>query len=297
MHLVPFESHLAADVTALYNEAVAPVPDCHPVAADRFASLEKLARRNLRDEALMAAQSDDGRPVGFVHIGIALPVKEEEEDWLPKGEPAAIRFLYHQAGHRQAGQALLDWAERWARERARPYLVAWHWLHRYPFYLPYCYLSEHMGHVRALFGVNGYREDLSELYLRWPDFTPPQPVKPDLDFRLVTEKADGSYGPRLRLRAMQGGRELGACLMDRGHWSAPNAAEWCFCDGLDVIDEFQGKRLGLFLLATGLQEMRKQGCRHAAITTNWTNYRAALMYTNLGFQHADRTYSFRKDLA
>jgi len=296
MRILPFEPDLSAQVAALYNEAVAPVPDCHPVALDRFASLEKLASEHLREEALVLAQTEDGRAVGFVHIGIALPVKEEEEDWLPKGEPAAIRFLYYQPGYRQAGQALLDWAERWARERARSYLVAWHWLHRYPFYLPYCYLSEYLAHVRALFGMNGYREHLSELYLRWPDFTPPEPARPDLDFDLITEQAQGNYGPRLRLRAIRGEQEIGECCMDRGHWSAPDANDWCFCDELHVIDDLQGKRLGLFLLATGLQEMRKQGCRHAAITTNWANYRAALMYTNLGFQHADRTYSYRKDL-
>lgn len=293
IELVPFARDLVEEVTDCYNEAIAPVPDCHPVGPERFA--DPFQHGNLRDQVLMVARDGSGGAAGFVHVGISLP---PTEGWLPPADLPVIRFLCYRPGKRAAGQALLTWAEEWARGTGARALLAFHQHYRYPFYhAPYCHLSEHIAHVRALFGMNGFAEDAAELYLRWPDFTPPEPVKPSLACTLEFEQSEGPYGPRLRIRAVQAGRELGGCTMDRGHWSAPDAEDWCFCDGLGVREEFQGKRVGLYLLATGLQEMRRAGCRHAAITTGWTNYRAALMYTNLGFRHADRTVSFRKELA
>lgn len=293
MRIVPFEPDLASHLAALYNEAIAPVPDCHPVPPDRFASLETIASRNLRDEALAAAADESGELLGFVHVGVSLP---PAEDWQPPADQPVIRFLYYRIGARRAGQALLEWAEGWARERGN-LLIACHQHFRYPFYhAPYCHLSEHMGHVRALFGMNGYREEEMEVYLRWTDFTPPEPVRPDLDFELVSQESESPFGTRVRFRAVQNDRTIGSCTMDRGHWSDPNGEEWCFCDGLGVEEEFQGKRLGMFLLCTGLQEMHRAGCRHTSITTGWDNHRAALMYTNMGYRHADRTCSYRKEL-
>ncbi len=291
--IVPFRPDLASQIAALYNEAIAPVPDCHPVAQERFGSMEGIASRNLRDEALMAAAGEDGELLGFAHVGVSLP---PTEDWQPPADQPVIRFLYYRAGARRAGQALLEWAEDWARERGDS-IIAYHQHFRYPFYhAPYCHLSEHMGHVRALFGMNGYREDAMEVYLRWVDFTPPEPVRPDLDFELTREESECSFGSRVRYRAVQGGRTIGSCTMDRGHWSDPEGDLWCFCDGLGVEEEFQGKRLGMFLLCTGLKEMHRAGCRHASITTGWENHRAALMYTNMGYRHGDRTCSYQKEL-
>lgn len=42
--------------------------------------------------------------------------------------------------------------------------------------------------------------------------------------------------------------------------------------------------------------MRRAGCRHALISTDWNNYRAYLFYTNFGFRFLDRTFGFRKEL-
>jgi ribosomal protein S18 acetylase RimI-like enzyme len=64
-----------------------------------------------------------------------------------------------------------------------------------------------------------------------------------------------------------------------------------------VADRLQGQRLGRFLISTALQEMHRAGCRHASISTLWSNYRAALLYTGLGYQHTDRTVCFIKLLS
>ena len=58
---------------------------------------------------------------------------------------------------------------------------------------------------------------------------------------------------------------------------------------LYVAEPFREQRLGSFLIATARQEMRRLGCRHTALSTSWRNHRAVLMYTNTGYEHADRT--------
>jgi len=295
MEIVPFEPTMSEGMARCYNELIAPVPYCHPVSAERFASLADLASDRMRDEALVVARSEDGEVTGFVHVGISLPPRQEED---PPADLGAIRFLACRPGERVVGKALLEWAEQWARERQRARILAWSMAFRYPFYhFPCAYLSEHIGHVRALFGMHGYQEHESEVLLVWPDFAPPQAERPAMEFALEMDRREGRLGPRLELRAQQDGREVGSCVMYRTKaWPAPDAQDWCWCDSLWVDDRLQGQRLSLFLITTALCEMRKAGCRHAAISTGWANHRAALLYTKLGYRHADRTCCFVKEL-
>jgi GNAT superfamily N-acetyltransferase len=296
MQLLPFEPGMAPALARCYNALIADVPNCHPVPAEQFGRLEVLAstRRAIREETMMVAEVE-GEIAGFVHVGIAPP---PEAPWHPQGEPGILRFLSYRPGQRPVGQALLDWAESWARERGRSALLAWDMGHVYGFYhFQYAHLSERIGHVRALHGMVGYLEHDSELFFLWRDFAPPAPARPALDFEVSTDLQDGPYGPRVEVTALQQGARIGLCRMDRGQPSpAPDAQDWCFCDELDVSGPFQGQRLGHFLLSTGLGLMREAGCRHAAISTNEQNHRAALMYTNLGYRFADRTVAFRKEL-
>jgi GNAT superfamily N-acetyltransferase len=294
VQIVRFEPNMASGVAQCYNDLIEPVPECYPVLAERFRSLAALSHRRMRDEEIMVARAD-GDVVGFVHVGIALPAKDDEE---PKGEPGVIRFLSYRVGQRGVGQALLEWAEGWMRERQRDAVVAWEAELRYPFYhFGYAHLSERIGHVRGLLGMNGYREMGGELYFTWPDFTPPQVERPPFDFDLKAEWREGPSAKWLSVVAMQGEAKVGHCNMDlREESPAPEAKEWCYCDALWVTERLQRKRLGTFLLATALDEMRKTGCKHAAISTGGTNYRAQLMYANMGFQVVDYTVVFRKEL-
>jgi GNAT superfamily N-acetyltransferase len=292
MRLVPFAPDMAVGVAACYNELIAPVPQCHPVPADRFASLEDLACERLRDEHLMVAQGEEGGVRGFVHVGIVT----SGLDYRPPMGPGTIRFLAYRPGERLVGQMLLDWAEAWVREQGGTVITAWNGSYPYPFYYfpGGAQLSEHIGHVRALLGMAGFKERGSELLLTWRDFLPPTPQPPALECRLKLVWTDG---PRLKVRAMREQEELGWCVMARGQVSpSPEADDWCFCLGLHVQEPFRGQRLGSFLIATALQEMRRLGCRHTALSASWTNYRAVLMYTNMGYRHADRTCNFIKVL-
>jgi len=295
MEIVPFEPNMAGGIAHCYNRLVAPVPECYPVSEDRFASVESLAHRRLRDEEIAVARKG-GEVVGFVHVGVALPVEHYEE---LEGEPGVIRFLAYRVGERSVGQALLEWAEAWARGRERSAVLAWEAELRYPFYhFGYAHLSERIGHVRALMGMNAYRELGGELYLTWPHFTPPKPERPPFDFDLQVEWQEGPTARRLSVRALEGEEQVGKCNMDLRHQSpAPDEKQWCYCDDLWVAERLRGKRLGMFLLSTALSETRAAGCLHAAITTGGANYRAQLMYTNMGFQVVDYTVAFRKALS
>jgi len=294
MEIVPFEPNMAAGIARCYNQLIAPVPECYPVSEERFASVQSLAHERLRDEEIAVARQR-GEVVGFVHVGVALPVEHYQE---LEGEPGVIRFLSYRPGERSVGQALLEWAEAWARNRERDAVVAWEAELRYPFYhFGYAHLSERIGHVRALMGMNGYREPGGELYLTWPHFTPPKTERPPFDFDLQVEWREGPTERWLSVRATQGEERVGRCNMDlRQQSPAPDAQQWCYCGELWVRERLQGKRLGMFLLATALSEMRAVGCTHAAISTGANNYRAQLMYTNLGFQVVDYTVGFRKEL-
>jgi len=293
IELVPFEPGLTAGVAQCYNDLMVDVPYSRPIPVERFGDdpVTLLGRRPLRNQEIAAARADDGEVVGYVHVGIALP---PEQPWHTQGEPGVIRVLAYRPGQRAVGQALLEWAEAWARRHERTAMEAFSLAFRYPFGLaPYAHLPDSIAHVWALFTMNGYREAGSELHLHWCDFLPPTPVRPDLEFELSHEWQDGPFGRQVEVVARQGETYLGRCIMIR----MQEDPEWGFCDELDVAEAFQGKRLGMFLLTTGLQEMRGLGCVHAGISTNWTNYRAALFYTNLGYRFTCRTASFWKGLA
>lgn len=295
--LRPYHPSLAPQVARCYNETIALVPDTCPAPAEWFAgpAARHSLHYELNEQHIMVAE-EGGRLLGFVHVAAAPPPKE---DWHPKESAAVIRCLTYLPGRRQVGQELLDWAEQWARSRGKQELIAWHALYSYPCQSPWTHLSNCASHLRALFGMAGYAPMHDQLYLTWHDFVPPESARggPDLEFELRTEQMSGLTGPRLKLFAMQGGTWLGECQMDRGHASPiPDADDWCYCAGLFIADAFQGKRLGLYLLATGLQEMHRAGCRHASISTVSDNYRAALFYTNLGYRYLDYSAAWRKSL-
>jgi len=293
MEIVAFEPGMAKAVARLYNELVEPLPECHPAASTRFESLDALKHKELRDEQMMVAR-EEGTVIGFVHVGVLLPAERPRR--IP-GEAPVIRFLSYRVGERRVGQALLEWAEGWAKEQGHRELHAWPSATRYPFHhFGAAHLSERIGHVRGLFGMNGYEVHDSEMLLLWRDYEPPAVKRPPLEFDVELVHWEGPMAERLGWVAKAGETQLGMCSMDWGQHSRPDAKEWCYCNSLEVKDELQGKRLGTFLLGTALAAMKEKRCKHAAISTNGTNYRAQLMYTNVGYRFADLTYGFRKQI-
>ena len=297
MEIVGFDSGMADAVARCYRDAAASAPFCAPVEGRWFTDLGRLARHPVREEVVLVAR-EGARIAGFVHAAVAAPATEQ---WHVAGEPGVVRFLAYRPGERAVGKALLEAAEAWLRGRGRAEIIAGHSAFMYPFYhLPFAHMSERMAHITALFGMAGYVPAESEVLFEWPEFDPPSVPRPGLDVEVRVERRDiDTLGPGVAVNALRKGREVAECLMvrlDSQKWR-PELAGRCFCSSLHVDDAFQGKGLGKHLLSVGLGEMKRDGMRHALISTEWNNHRAYLFYANFGFRFLDRTFSFRKQLA
>jgi len=195
LEILRFQPEMAVDLARCYNTFVADVPHCAPVAAECFADINRLSAAHTDEERIVVAHETGRRIVGFAHIAIAAP---PTQDWHPKGEPGIIRFLAYQLGHRAAGAALLEAAERWFQEHERREVCAWCNDYTYGFYhLPFAHLSDRLMCVHALLGQAGYRVSMSGPLFDWHDFEPPTVARPDLEFELRVEDGslrDGSSG-------------------------------------------------------------------------------------------------------
>ena len=296
VEIVPYEPDMAAGLACCYNGLMAPVPYHHPAAEDWFRDLRPAEFQSCTEEAVLVAL-EDGQVVGFTHVGISAPPTHK---WHIKGEPGVIRFLSYRPGERAVGAALLEAAERWLWEHERTKIVAGFSGYMYPFYpLPGGHISDRISHVPPLFGMAGYAVPESEVLFHWLDYQPPEVPRPDVEFELACEaKQTDQRGLAVTIRAMQGDRQVGECNMSslRGDPWRPQFADWCVSGELLVAEAMQGRGLGKYLHARGLAEMRRDGCRHAMISTDWNNYRAYLFYTNFGYSFLDRTSGFGRDL-
>jgi ribosomal protein S18 acetylase RimI-like enzyme len=299
MQIRPYTPAMLPHIVQAYNAAVAPVPHCYRVRRDdlRLALapvVDGEQSETRRDEAVFVAV-DQKTVAGFVHVAIGPPKphKDPEEEGL-------IRFLWYRPGLRQAGEALLDAAEKHVRERGHAAISAFPQKHRYPFYhLAAAYLSDYLGHVIALLGLGGYRRSNGEVFLDWQDFSLNEPGDLPVSAQIQVEHTDGRGRlPGVTVRAMQGDRQIGICEnASAGEFSRDRLAqEWLFTTWLAVDGEYEGMGLGRWLLHRALWEGRVMGYRHAAISTAWENYRALMFYSNFGYQVVDWTYGYRREL-
>ena len=165
--------------------------------------------------------------------------------------------------------------------------------YRYRFYhFKYAYLSVALRQIQALLGYNGYKRKLGEVFLAWKNYTV-IPTEPTLEVELsVNWEPSGGERPNCTVQAFRDGIEIGICQSISGQAfrdgieigicqsisgsefsDAPDAQDWFHTQWLGITDEFQGQGLGRHLLQQTLQEMRDIGYRHAAISTDWENYR------------------------
>lgn len=295
----PYRPDDLKGVLDLYNDLlVGRVPHCWPVAASALGGILGAAEAEhdgvrLLEQAVLVAGSADG----FVHVG-----RQAVHKWQDH-EVGVIRFLACRRGERAVGDALLQAAESWMRERGLGHSTVMPQVWRYPFYgFPHAYLSDHLDHVQALVRFRGYTRSGGEVFLDWPEMQPEPGVQPEgLDFDLSLEDRPGEGRlPGLRLRALQGDEIIGTCVLVSGADSSPSADEahdFAFCDWLGVTEEHQGNGLGRFLLAQAMFLARERGYRHGAISTALSNDRAFLFYTNHGFRVVDWTYEFSRELS
>ncbi len=298
MDIVPYETDLAAEVSRLYNRAVADLPHCYPSDAERVAAVvarqQPAAPGHVPESprAFVACEGDE--TVGFVDAALGRP-----ESW-GEGPQGVIRFLYYLPGHRAAGRALLVAAEEHVRRFGVERIQAFPQEYRYPFYhLHAAYLSDRLGHVEGLLGMNGYQRVRGEVILDWPDFEPSVPRVPDADADVGVSLPQGNGRlPGVKVQATLNGSDVGECVcISCGEHAADRPAqEWLEVVGLGVNDSLQARGWGRYLLLRALQEARQAGYRNAAISTWWGNDRALLFYSNYGFRVVDWTYGWGREL-
>ena len=300
MQILPHEPAMADDIAGAYNNVILGVPHCYPVCSDELAAAVAPTDgggdgpERLHSETALVAR--DGAAVrGFAHTAVERPAKEGD------AERGIIRFFWYERGHRSEGQALLDAAEEHLRGSGMDEVIACHQDYRYRFYhLCHAHLSDHLGHVQALLGLNGYRRCAGEVFLDWENYEPiePESIEATMDISVEWREGRGER-PNLCVQAHQDGKDIGVCSsVSCGEFSdAEEAQDWFITVWLGVEDDLQGQGRGRHLLRRALKEMHAVGYRHAAISTNWQNYRALLFYSNFGYRVVDWTYAFRKRLS
>ncbi len=299
----------AGSLAPFYNRLVADVPFCWSVSEDEFASGlvwespdHSMCDRLSQQRLLVSRRGDE--VLGFAHTAL------ETRDDATKG---IIRFLGYAAGKRAAGHDLLLTAERRLRDVGARQALAFAHDYTYPFYhLAFGYLSDRLGHVQGLLGMNGYeiapeapRPDgkgysrREEVFFDWRDCDVPRPESPDAELTVVPELNDGAgLLPNARFHLRRGEDHVGVCdTYCVGHWArADEAQRMSFVTWLGIDDEWQGRGYGRFLLLTALHELRTLGYRRSTISTNLTNYRAMTFYANLGYEVAGNGHEFSKSL-
>ena len=292
-----YEPGMVGELVSTYNKAIRGVPHCYPVQEEEFVKIltavgaSEGSQGRLRNEALLVA-SRDGSTVGFVHGAIA-EAKDERE--RPHG---TIIFLWYEPGKRSVGQKLLDAMQHHLLGSGVEEIRAYEQEFRYPFYgFRHAYLSQHLGHVQGLLGMNGYDRVRGEVFLDWPHFEPirPDPIEAGIEVRVELREGRGKM-PGVEVRALRAGDQVGFCgSISCGEFSrSPEVQDWIFTDQLRIEDEHQGRGLGKHILRRSLQEAHRIGYRNAAISNDWDNHRALLFYSNLGYRVVDWTYCLRR---
>ena len=302
MEIIQYTPDILTPVTEFYNRITADVPHCYPVKEDEFALATCGLTHQTNDTdydldsetAFVAMES--GVVQAFIHVGFY----QEENENNEKVNNGVIRFFGYKRGMRQAGQTVLEKAEEYLKSHNVLHVIAFSKLFRYRIYhFEYAHLSDTLDHVQALLGANGYRRDHGQVFLDWKNFAViPMPSNLPVTFSVEWKEGRGKLS-NCNITAHQDGEQVGVCWsVSGGEFSSyPEAQNWVYTDWIEVEDDFQGQGIGKLLLQSSLQEMHKVGYRHAALSTDWNNYRALLFYSNCGYRVVDWTYAYVKDFS
>lgn len=301
MEILQYTPDMQTQVTQFYNRMTADVPKCYPVKAEEFAAAIRGVPTGKADKKEGGLDSEtafvavtDGVIQAFIHVGIGQVGENREEDI------GVIRFMGYERGARSVGQAVLEKAEAYLKTFNVSRIFAFPQDCRYRFYhFEHAYLSDALDQVQGLLGFNGYHRSAGEVFLDWEDYFV-TPVPSSLPVTLSVEWQDGrGQLPNCTALAHQNGEQVGICeSICGGEFSSHTDAQaWLHTVWLGIEDDFQGQGLGRSLLQYALQEMKKIGYQHAAISTAWDNHRAFLFYSNCGYRTVDWTYEFVRNLS
>ena len=301
MEILQYTPDMQTSVTQFYNHMTANVPHCYPVKEEELATAIRgitTGKADKKEGGLDAETAfvavTNGTVQAFIHVGIGQIGDNREEDI------GVIRFFAYERGARRVGQAVLEKAEAHLKTFNISQIFAFPQDCRYRFYhFEHAYLSDALDQVQGLLGFNGYHRSTGEVFLDWEDYSV-TPIPSSLPVTLSVEWQDGrGQLPNCTVLAHQDDKQVGICeSLCGGEFSShADAQNWLHTVWLGIEDNFQGQGLGRYLLQYALQEMKKIGYRHAAISTAWDNHRAFLFYSNCGYRTVDWTYEFVKDLS
>ena len=301
MEIIQYTPDLLFPLTQFYNRLISDVPHCYPVKEEELTAVMNVTtgKADRTDDDLEAetvfVAIKNGMVQAFIHVGYYQDENENNE----KKNVGIIRFLGYERGERQAGQNVLEKAEEHLKTNNVFNVIAFSKAYQYPFYhFEYAHLSDALDHVQALLGINDYQRGHGQVFLDWKNFTViPTPSKPPITLSVEWKEGRGKL-PNCNITAHQDGEQIGVCWsVSGGQFSShPDAQDWVYTDWIEVEDDFQGQGIGKLLLESSLQEMQKIGYKHAALSTDWNNYRALLFYSNCGYKVVDWTYAYEKVL-
>ncbi|HIE27392.1 TPA: GNAT family N-acetyltransferase [Candidatus Poribacteria bacterium] len=298
----------AGELVHVYNEQLSGVPHCYPVSPEEFEIGIRYRKdadepyEELHSEKIIVCRQN-GKILGFADVALV----ETEADGQKKHK-GLIRFLTYQPGYRPVGQVILTEAERYLRDLGMNQITVFRIAYddddfSYRFYqLGFGLVSDRMGHVYALFRMNGYeinRREQGEIFMDQPEYSVDEPVLPDSRVEIVVKQKPGrGILPGLTVQAFRSGREIGICKsFSVGRYcQASEAQDWCFIKWLGVEEEERGKGWGRYLLQRNLWEMRKIGYKNTVISADIKNYRAQLFYTNYGYRVVNTGYGLVKNI-
>ena len=301
MEIIQYTPDMQASVTQFYNRLTADVPHCYPVDEEEFSIAIRGVTTGRADKKEGGLDSEtafvamvNGAVQAYIHVGIGQVGDNREVDI------GVIRFLGYERGARHVGQAVLEKAETYLKTYNISRIYAFSQDCRYRFYhFSHAYLSDALDQVQALLGFNGYRRCAGEVFLDWENYAvTPMPSSLPVTLSVDWEQGRGEH-PNCTVKAHRDGEQVGICeSVCGGEFSShTDAQDWLHTVWLGIEGKFQGQGLGHYLLQYELQEMHKVGYRHAAISTNWENYRAFLFYSNCGYRVVDWTYEYEKVLS
>ena len=296
MEIFQYTPDLQTPLTQFYNRLTADVPHCYPIKEAEFAiEMREINRKADKTEGGPHSETvfvamQNGAVQAFIHVGLN---QMRDEDI------GTIQFLGYERGARYAGQTVLEKGEAYLKTHNVTRIFAFLGCAYRFYHLAYAGLSDALDHVQALLGFNGYRRYSGWVFFDWEnyDITPTSPPIPvTLSVNWHQERGER---PDCTIEAYQDDEKIGECCSVSGGETSnhADAQDWFHTVWLGIEDEFQGQGLGRYLLQYTLQEMKKIGYRHAAISTGWNDYRAQLFYSNCGYRVVDWTYEFVKDLS
>jgi len=288
-----------------YNDQIVGVPHCDAVSPEEFEegfAYQKTSftdySEDIHSERLIVCE-ENGDILGFSDVAIA-----ETEFEGKKEQKGFIRFLTYKLGYRSAGQILLSESEKYLLGFGVKQIKAYRLLFirdhcGYRFYhLGYGMLSDKLGHIQGLFGMNGYKMSGGEIFMDQPAYHVDEPILTDKSLDIAVEFQDGrAVLPKLKVKAFRDGKEIGQCGSESAGECirAKEAQNWVFITGLHIQENDQAKGLGRYLLQRNLWETGKIGYKNTVISTDWNNFRALLFYTNYGYKVADTMHEFVKN--